>query len=163
MSGPGEAKSAFLRIARVVVWLFYAVVAAYSIILGTAFVLRLLGASPTADFVEWIYRASAKVMQPFRGMFPPDPVTGESVFDASLLFAVIVYSFAAALLHGLIEWLTWRIYQGQVAQQAAQQGQAPQPTAQVPPSRVGPAPSPNVGAYGQGGYGQGVPPDRFPS
>jgi len=109
MSGATEAKSGVLRIARVLVWLVYAVVVAYTVILGTAFVLRLLGASPTADFVDWIYRATAKIMQPFRGMFPPEPVTGTSVFDASLLFALIVYSFLALFLQALVDWMSTRI------------------------------------------------------
>ena len=170
MSGADEAKSGVLRVARALVWLVYAVVVAYSVILGTAFVLRLLGASPTADFVDWIYRATAKIMQPFRGMFPPEPVTGTSVFDASLLFALIVYSFLALFLQALVDWMSTRIYRIAEREQASAQ----YPPSQYPPSQGGPSqgapgPSPSVGAYGQqgaygqGSYGQGAPPDRFPS
>src|SRR3954471_13351539 len=172
MSGAEGAKSGVLRIARALVWLVYAVVVAYAIILGTAFVLRLLGASPTAEFVDWIYRATAKIMQPFRGMFPPDQVTGTSVFDASLLFALIVYSFVALFLQALVDWMSTRIYR------IAERQQAEAPPVQLPSSRPGMDPSASTGAYGQGSYGQGsygqgsygqdsygqgVPPDRFPS
>ncbi len=160
MSGGDGAKSGVLRIARALVWLVYAVVVAYVMILGTAFVLRLLGASPTADFVDWIYRATAKIMQPFRGMFPPEEVTGTSVFDASLLFAVIVYSFLALFLQATVDWMSTRIYRIAERRQPPPMPPPPppQPPAQVPPTRVGPAPSTSVGAYGQS-----VPSDRFPS
>jgi uncharacterized protein YggT (Ycf19 family) len=105
----GRAKSDILRVTRVFVLLIYAVVLAYVVILSVAFVLQLLGASPTASFVDWIYRASARIMQPFRGMFPTQQVTSTSVFNASLLFAVIVYSLLGMLLHGAVTWLAVRI------------------------------------------------------
>jgi|SRR3954447_9828548 len=105
----GQAKSGILRATRVLVWLIYAVVAAYSVILSIAFVLQLLGANPSASFVDWIYRSSARIMEPFRGMFPVEQVTSNSVFNASLLFAVILYSLVAMLLHGAVDWLSDRI------------------------------------------------------
>ncbi len=67
--------------------------------------LLLLGANPNADFTEWIYRALARVMAPFRGMFEPVPLDGRSVLDTSVLFAMVVYGIVGLLLNSLINWL----------------------------------------------------------
>jgi uncharacterized protein YggT (Ycf19 family) len=108
MSG-GRIRSGFLQVSRVLVWVVNAVVLAYLAVLTIAFVLQLLGADPSASFVDWIYRASARVMQPFRGAFPTQQVTDKSVFNASLLFAAIVYSLLALLLNAALIWLSDRI------------------------------------------------------
>ena len=105
----GRIRSGFLQVSRVVVWAVDAVVLAYLVILMIAFVLQLLGADPSASFVDWIYQASARVMQPFRGAFPTQQVTDSSVFNASLLFAAIVYSLLALLLNAALIWLSDRI------------------------------------------------------
>jgi uncharacterized protein YggT (Ycf19 family) len=106
----GQTRSGILQVARVVILVIYAILMTYVLILLIAFGLRLFGASPTAPFVDWIYTASARMMQPFRGMFPTQQVTSKSVFDPSLLFAVLMYSIVAMLLHGVVDWLSDRIY-----------------------------------------------------
>jgi uncharacterized protein YggT (Ycf19 family) len=131
--------SGLLRAARVIVAVIYAVVFAYVVILGIAFVLLLLGASPTASFAEWIYRASSRIMEPFRGLFPNQQVNGDSVFDASLLFAVVIYSMLALLLHAGISWMSDRIYA------SAQQQQQFRPST------------------GLGGRPDDIPSDRYPA
>ena len=93
-----------LVIGKVVVLLVYLVLVAYAVILGIAFFLRLFGANPTADFAEWIYRASARIMEPFRGIFPTTQLSDTSFFDASLLFAIVIYLVAAIILHGIVDW-----------------------------------------------------------
>ena len=87
----------------------YLVFGAYVVILGIAFFLRLFGANPTADFADWIYRASARIMEPFRGIFPTTQLSDTSVFDASLLFAIVMYSIAVIILHGIVDWFAYRI------------------------------------------------------
>ena len=81
----------FLKIARALVWFIYAITMFVVVILLLAFVLRLLGASPEASFVEWVYRSAESMMRPFRGIFPVKELGEQSVFDVSLLFAVVVY------------------------------------------------------------------------
>ena len=159
----GQTGSGILKGARALILVFYAILMIYVVILLIAFVLRLFGASPTAAFVDWIYTASARIMQPFRGMFPSQQVTSKSVFDASLLFAVIMYWLAALLLHAAVDWLSDRIYRIKQNQGA---GTYPQPTAG--PSAAssgwgspaysnvgapGPQPYSNVGAPGPQPYG----------
>jgi hypothetical protein len=78
-------------------------------VLAFGFFLLLFGANPDAAFAEWVYRALGRVMAPFRGLFEPVPVNGDSVLDTSVLFAMIVYGLAGLLLSTLIDWLTQRL------------------------------------------------------
>ncbi len=48
-------------------------------------------------------------MAPFRGIFEPVQLNGDSVLDTSVIFAMIVYSIVALFLHALIDWLTQRL------------------------------------------------------
>jgi uncharacterized protein YggT (Ycf19 family) len=98
-------------IARVVVWLVYAWVVVSLVLLFLAFILLLFGANPNAEFAAWVYRSVERAMAPFRGIFEPIPITGESVFDTSVLFAMIVYCLVAMFLKAAIDWLTDRIGQ----------------------------------------------------
>ena len=50
-----------------------------------------------------------RVMEPFRGLFQSVDLSGNSVLDTSVLFAMIVYSMLALALRALIDWLTYRI------------------------------------------------------
>jgi hypothetical protein len=104
-------KRGILWVGRLFVIVIYAVLLAYAVIVGMAFVLKLLGANPNADFADWVYRAADNITQPFRGIFPTHELatSNKSVFDASLLFALIIYLVAAVLLHALITWLTRQI------------------------------------------------------
>lgn len=94
-----------LKFARGVVWFFYAVILVQVLLLLTAFVLRLLGASTDAPFTRWIYRSSDRSMEPFRGIFPPTEVGEVSVLETSLLFAAVVYVVAALVLDLVLRWL----------------------------------------------------------
>ena len=98
-----------VRAARLLTYLVYAFVLVALTILGFGFFLLLFGASPDAPFAEWIYRSLARVMAPFRGIFEPVPLDGDSVLDTSVLFAMIVYGLLGMLLHALIDWLTMRL------------------------------------------------------
>jgi len=54
-------------------------------------------------------------MEPFRGIFTPielGTTNGnqvESVFDTSVLFAMIIYGIVGLLIHSLIQWLTYKV------------------------------------------------------
>jgi hypothetical protein len=100
-----------LWVGRLFTLIVYVVLLAYAVIVGMAFVLKLFGANPTSDFADWVYRASANIIEPFRGIFPTKPVgeNGRSVFDASLLFALLMYIILAVVLHGVISWMTRQI------------------------------------------------------
>jgi hypothetical protein len=104
-----DTKRWILWVGRLFTLFIYAVFLAYAVIVGIAFVLQLLGANPDADFADWIYRAAANITEPFRGIFPTTQVTDRSTFNASLLFALIVYLVVAVILHGIVDWLARRI------------------------------------------------------
>ena len=77
---------------------------------GDGLLLLLFGANPDASFAEWVYRALDRVMKPFRGIFESVDLSGNSVLDVSVLFAMIVYGMLALALRALIDWLTYRIF-----------------------------------------------------
>ena len=91
-------------ISKALLWVVYVWVFLNLVLLFLAFVLRLLGANPEADFTQWVYRSVSRSMAPFRGMFEPIPLNDQSVLDTSLLFAMIVYGLAALFLRAGIDW-----------------------------------------------------------
>lgn len=104
-----EPKSWILTVGKVITGIVYAILVVYIVVLTLAFFLRLFGANPSADFTEWVYTAASRIMEPFRGIFPTTQISERAVFDASLLFAIIVYSIVALALHSLIAWFTGRL------------------------------------------------------
>ncbi|HEX8802992.1 MAG TPA: hypothetical protein VF743_02325, partial [Acidimicrobiales bacterium] len=104
-----DAKVWMVRLARGVVLFIYAVVLVNLVLLLLGFVLRLFGASTDAEFTRWVYRNVDRIMEPFRGMFPTHPVSGDSVLDVSLLFAMVVYAILGLALHALVTWLAARV------------------------------------------------------
>jgi len=119
-------KTYLLRGVRLIVGFAYIVLLAYVVILSIAFVLQLLGANPEADFAEWIYRSADRIMEPFRGLFPPREFDGNSVFDGSMLFAILIYSMIGALLGYGVDRLSDRLNR-------ADRPAAPQQQAWPPP------------------------------
>jgi uncharacterized protein YggT (Ycf19 family) len=116
-----------IKVARGLLWLVYLWVAITLVLLALAFFLQLFGASPTAGFVQWVYRSTQRAMAPFRGIFEPIPLSDQSVLDVSVLFAMIVYLFVALGLHAAIDWVTGRIERDEYRQRqqdlvAAQRG-----------------------------------------
>ncbi len=105
----------FLKIGRGVVWAIYAIALVVVVLLVTAFLLRLFGASTDAAFTQWVYRNADSAMRPFRGIFPTQELNDNSVFDPSLLFGAICYTVAALLADAVLHWLTARLRREQAA------------------------------------------------
>jgi len=99
-----------LKVGRGIVWVVYALAIATAILLATAFFLALAGANPDAGFVEWVYRSTARAMEPFCGIFPTHQVSDASVLDFSLLFAALFYLVVALLIDALHRWLTEKLH-----------------------------------------------------
>ncbi len=98
-------------ISKVLLWVVYVWVVLNLVLLFLAFVLRLFGASPDAEFTQWVYRSVTRSMAPFRGIFEPIPLNDQSVLDTSLLFAMIIYGLAALFLRAGIDWVSGWIAQ----------------------------------------------------
>jgi hypothetical protein len=129
------------KVARALVYLVYFWVMLSIAILVTGFFLLLFGANPDAAFAEWTYRALDRVMKPFRGIFESVDLSGNSVLDVSVLFAMIVYGMLALALRALIDWLTYRVVLVQRQAALATSTQAPTVTA-MPPVSPPPQPTP---------------------
>lgn len=105
-------RSGWLTVAiacKTLLWCVYAWLIVNLVLLLLAFTLRLLGANPSASFVDWVYRSVGRTMAPFRGMFEPLAINDQSVLDTSLLFAAIMYSLAALCLRFAIDWVRERV------------------------------------------------------
>lgn len=60
-------------------------------------VLKLLGANPHVGFASFIYGVTDFLLAPFRGLLPTY-VSGQSVFELSLIIAILIYSLLALAL-----------------------------------------------------------------
>jgi hypothetical protein len=102
-------------VARFIGYLVYAYILFVEVILFLGFFLLLFGANSSSGFVQWAYRNLDRAMNPFRGIFTPielGTTSGnqvESVFDTSVLFAMIIYGIIGLLVHSLIQWLTYKV------------------------------------------------------
>lgn len=101
-----DTKLVFIKAARVVTYIGYGYALVASAFLAFGFFLLLFGASTDAAFTRFIYKVAAEFLQPFRGIFPSHPVGETGYFNASALFAIVVYMFAALLLHALITFVS---------------------------------------------------------
>ncbi len=79
------------------------------IILVQGFLLLLLGANTGNSYVDWAYRSLDRVMAPFRGIFQSVDLSGNSVLDTSVIFAMVMYGILALVVHSLLDWLTYRL------------------------------------------------------
>jgi hypothetical protein len=68
------------------------------ILLSLRVILRLFGANPNTEFVQWIYQTSAPLIQPFIGVFPHPTLSGGFVLEFSALFALVIYGLVSYLI-----------------------------------------------------------------
>lgn len=122
--------SPIYRISRILVVFVYGFAVVSICLLATAFFLRLFDANTSAPFVEWIYRATSRIMQPFRGIFPAIEGESGSVFDVSLLFAMFMYGLLAIGMHALIDWIDRKM----AAARWAERWAAPAASPGLPPA-----------------------------
>jgi hypothetical protein len=87
-----------LRLVLLIIELF---LGAMAFILGTAFILSMLGANPAAPFASWIYSRTDTIMRPFEGLFPAISITNDTQINLSLLFAMVVYIAIASALEAV--------------------------------------------------------------
>lgn len=93
--------NAGVTILRVVIGLLELWVLAIVLILGTAFVMGLLGANADTPFAAWIFARAGSLMTPFNGIFDPIVLTGDTVIQTSLLFAAVVYAVLGSVLSAI--------------------------------------------------------------
>ena len=109
MSHAGSDGGTGYRVARVLVLFIYGFAIVCPVILAMAFFLELFAANETTPFVRWVFRATDRIMQPFRGIFPAVEGESGSLFDPALLFAIFMYWLLALGMHALIGWIDRKI------------------------------------------------------
>jgi uncharacterized protein YggT (Ycf19 family) len=75
-------------------------------LLSLRILLKLLGASSSAPFVQWVYETTRPLLAPFEGMFPTSTLPVGFVLEVSTLFALITYAFVGVLLESIIHQIT---------------------------------------------------------
>ncbi len=101
-------------VARFVALLMHWYLIVVELILGLGFVLQLLGANPSSEFVKWAYRSLDRAMGPFSGIFDPVDIgqTGggvSAVFDTTILFAMVAYGLLLVAVDWLLAKFTQRV------------------------------------------------------
>jgi uncharacterized protein YggT (Ycf19 family) len=71
------------------------------------FFLRLFGANPSTEFVNFIYMTSDPLLAPFRGVFAPLTVQPGNVLEFTTLFAILIYMIAAWLLIEFMQFIAY--------------------------------------------------------
>lgn len=87
------------RLTQLVYWVFGLVEG----IIAIRFVLKVLGANPSAGFAQFMYGITAPLVAPFNGLFG-NPSSGASVLELNSLIALIVYGLFAWLI-GKLVWI----------------------------------------------------------
>ena len=86
------------RITQLVYWIFGLIEG----LIAIRFVLKALGANPSAGFAQFIYGITGPLVAPFYGLFG-NPATQGSVLELNSIVALVVY----ALLGWLLAKLVW--------------------------------------------------------
>ena len=87
------------RLTALVYWIFGLIEG----IIAIRFVLKALGANPSAGFAQFMYGITAPLVAPFNALFAT-PSSGASVLELNSLIAMIVYGLLAWLIGKLI-WI----------------------------------------------------------
>lgn len=90
------------RASYFILWLINLVFGVVILMLFVRLLFRLFGADPNADVVEFVYNATAPLLEPFRDMFSAYVVEPGNVFEVSTLVAIVLYAIFAWLLSELI-------------------------------------------------------------
>ena len=77
MSHAGTDEDIGFRVSRVLVLFIYGFAIVCTVMLAMAFFLELFNANEATPFVRWVFRATDRIVQPFRGIFPT--VEGEQL------------------------------------------------------------------------------------
>lgn len=90
---------AAFRLTQLVYWIFGLVEG----LIAIRFVLKALGANPSAGFAEFLYGITAPLVGPFNALFA-NPASGASVLELNSLIALVVYGLVAWLI-GKLVWI----------------------------------------------------------
>lgn len=136
-----DPRSVTVWLVRALAYVAYAYVVITQLILLQGFLLLLFGANPTSSYVRWAYRSLERVMEPFRGIFTPVELNGDSVLDTSVLFAMFIYGVLILVIRALLDWLTYRLRRLE-RMHAAEEAAANMPAGSAVPAAMPPPTAP---------------------
>lgn len=99
----------YLKFSKVISWILYFWVMIGVVTLTLRVFLLALSASVTSSFVEFIYTVSGDYLQPFRGIWPPKPISETGYLDTAAIFAIVVYLFIAWGFRAIIDYVQAKI------------------------------------------------------
>lgn len=99
----------YLKVSKVVSWLFYFWVLAGIAFLTMRVFLLATSANLNAGFSNFVWQVSQDYLEPFRGIFPPRELGETGYLDVSALFAIVVYLFLAWGFKALIDYVQNKI------------------------------------------------------
>lgn len=113
----------YLTIGKVISYAMYVWVTIGIVVLGLRVFLLAFSANPNTPFVNFIYETSNTFLQPFRGIFPGQPVGETGYLDAAAIFAAIVYALLGWAFSALTSYIQTKIdyYKALALEQARQQ------------------------------------------
>jgi YggT family protein len=92
----------FVWLTSSILWL----TGALEILLGTRFLLRLLGANSQNEFARLIYDLSAPFIAPFSTLFISPTTDGAAnIFDVNIIIAIFAYALLSYLLVSLVKFI----------------------------------------------------------
>ena len=65
----------------------------------------LFDADRTNSFVNWIYSMSGTLLEPIRGIYPPEVFDHRFVLEFRVLFAMAAYAVVGYAVYAIINWL----------------------------------------------------------
>jgi uncharacterized protein YggT (Ycf19 family) len=86
------------------IWLFVV-----DILLALRVFMLAFSANPNAPIARFVYRTTADMMAPFRGLFPPHPIDVTGYLDVSALFAIFIYTLLVYLVGWLVNLLSYQL------------------------------------------------------
>lgn len=108
----------YLRISKIIAYAMYAWVTLGVVLLGLRVFLLAFSANTVAPFVDFIYRTSADFLEPFRGIFPPRPISETGYLDVAALFAIIIYLLLGWGFSSLVNYIQHKIDESKQQQEA---------------------------------------------
>lgn len=94
--------------AQLALHITYIVITIVEFLIGIRILLKLFGASASAEFVRWVYETTDPLLSPFVGMFPTPRLSGVFVLEFSALFALVVYALVGYLIQVVLSEIAYQ-------------------------------------------------------
>lgn len=94
-----------MTLENVLIFIINTFLAIIEALMGIRFFLKMLGASPNAPFVMWLYQVTNAFLEPFSNMFPSPKLGQYFEIEFTTLFAMLVYAAFSFFAVRLVEFV----------------------------------------------------------